>query len=162
MCADPELALGVFAQRPDLLSAKTFERRVGDKASGAKPAQSSVGRYPQVAAAIQQERPDAAVCEAVIGIEILKRALMEAAQAAVRADPDAAFPIFAEGADEIIDEALFHRVPDDSGPVNSSDPLPIGAEPQRSVAVAEHIAHRHPAQAGRKLDGRERLSIDPE
>src|SRR5215470_7682603 len=157
MCADPELALGVFAQRPDLLSAKTFERRVGDKASGAKPAQAAIGRHPQVAAAIQQERPDAAVRQTVIGIEMLKRALMEAAQAAVRADPDAAFPIFAEGADEIIYEALFHRVPDDSGRVNSRDPLPVGAEPQRPVAVAEHITHRHSAQAGGKLDGRERL-----
>src|SRR4030095_11625411 len=104
----------------------------------------------------------AAVYQTVIGIEILKRALMEAAQAAVRADPDAAFPIFAEGADEIIDEALFHRVPDDSGRVNSRDPLPVGAEPQRAVAVAEHIAHRDPAQDGGTVEGRDGVSSDPE
>src|SRR5215475_12744526 len=160
--ADPNSALGIRMQRPDLQSAKSLEHRISDGAAGMKPAQAAIRRHPQVAAAIQQERPDAAVCQTVICIEILKRALMEAAQAAVRADPDAAFPIFAEGADEIIDEAFFHRVPDDSGRVNSRDPLPVGAEPQRPVAVAEHIAHRHPAQAGGKSDWRERLSRDPE
>jgi hypothetical protein len=33
--ADPEFALSVFAQRPDLLPAQTFERRIGDEAPGA-------------------------------------------------------------------------------------------------------------------------------
>src|SRR5262245_63074811 len=85
---------------------------------------------------------------------------MQAAQLAVRAYPDGAFTVFAEGANEIVDQPLLHRVPDDPARVNSRDPLPVRPDPQRPAAVAEEIAHRHPAEWRRETDGRERLARD--
>src|SRR5262249_61710481 len=85
---------------------------------------------------------------------------MQATQSAIRADPEVAVMVFAEGANNIVDQSLLHRVPDDPARVNSSDPLPVRPDPQRPGAVAEDIARRHPAERSREPDGLDRLSRD--
>src|SRR5262249_9119266 len=87
---------------------------------------------------------------------------MEAAQLAIRAYHEAAFTVFAESANEIVDQPLIHCVTGDPGRVNSRDSLPVRSDPERSAAVTENIAHRHPAERGGKQDRRERLARDAE
>src|SRR5208282_5162973 len=66
-------------------------------------------------------------------------------------DPNAAILGLEKRTDEVVHQTVFGRVVNEATRHFPIDALPLGAQPQRAIAIAKYITHAHAAQARKTI-----------
>jgi hypothetical protein len=104
-------------------------------------------RYPQPPVAVACQVANEAAIAPDRGVELMKRAAVIAADAAVATEPDIALRIWFNANDRVADQAIFLGEVGKGLPVKAADPIGHGGEPELSCLVFGNVVDAQTDQA---------------
>ena len=153
--AEPEAALRVLVDSPNLHLGQTARHRIAQEPAVVHVAHAAVSTDPEIALAIFKQRPRAEVGKPVAHLithQARTRALHKnVIQTLVGSHPHAPVAVLGHGANEVVRQPIPRRQVRNAtfrDPVNA---VAVGSHPKRAGAVAVYVAHVRRAYARQSL-----------